>query len=59
MSNKEALQIIWDALYVCEYHMQEGHGVFHSDNDQQKWDEICEAMARLHEELDVPHEDID
>ena len=55
MDNKYALQTIWDALHEFRVScIPEGEAIF---NEQ--WDAICEAMARLHEELEVPHEEID
>jgi len=56
---KQSLQILWDALHDYQHHMQEGHDVFLNAKDQEKWDEICEAMAFVHEALNIPHEEID
>ena len=27
--------------------------------DDEAWDEVCEAMAHIHEALDIPQEDIE
>ena len=43
----EALQIIWDALQ--EQYFTEGKG----------WSKICQAMNKIHEELNISHDLID
>jgi hypothetical protein len=59
MTRKQSLQIIWDALHDYQGYMQEGHGVFLDEEYREKWEEICEAMAFLHEALNISHEEID
>jgi hypothetical protein len=54
MTNQQSLQIVWDALHTFrEESIPEG-----DDYHDAMWDDICEAMAHLHETLDVKHEDI-
>jgi hypothetical protein len=50
MTNLNSLQILWDKLH--DYREV-------SEIDDYQWDSICEAMAHLHEELGVMHEEID
>ena len=59
MTNEQSLQIVWDALHNLQYHMQEGHDVFLSEDNEKTWDQICEAMAHLHETLNVDQSEID
>ena len=51
MNNTEILKTIWDALH--EYRED---CISTVDGDDQ-WDDICLAMALLHENLNVSHED--
>ena len=55
MTNVEALSAIWQALHTFrEDVIPEGE----TENDSW-WNDICEAMAHLHETLDVEQSDID
>jgi len=55
MTNVEALGAIWQALHTFrEDVIPEGE----TENDSW-WGDICEAMAHLHETLDVEQSDID
>lgn len=46
------LSTIWNALQCAR------DGSFFSLGDE-AWDEVCEAMAHVHEALDIPQEDIE
>ena len=49
------LKVIWDALYAYrEDCIPEGDLMY-----DEQWDEICTAMAHIHEELGIEHKDID
>ena len=55
MTNVEALGAIWQALHLFrEDVIPEGE----KENDSW-WNDICEAMAHLHETLDVEQFEID
>jgi hypothetical protein len=55
MTNVEALGAIWQALHTFrEDVIPEGE----TENDSW-WGDICEAMAHLHETLDVEQSEID
>jgi hypothetical protein len=57
MTNINALQIIWNTLHEARQ-TDIDNGCLSKIDDHQ-WDSICEAMAHLHEELSVMHEEID
>jgi|TARA_B100000287_G_scaffold422369_1_gene464230 hypothetical protein len=48
---KEDFQVIWNALH--------GYREDCISQDDEEWDKICAAMARLHEERNIKQEDID
>jgi transcriptional regulator of met regulon len=55
MDINSQLETVWDALHgFREDCISEGDPM----HDEQ-WDEICEAMARIMEELGVKHEELD
>ena len=49
MTNLNSLQILWDRLQ--DYRQT-------AEIPDNQWDSICEAMAHLHEVLDIDHEEI-
>jgi hypothetical protein len=54
MENLEALKIVWDALHMArENCISEGI----PENDEQ-WDDICHAMAIIHESLEIDQSEI-
>lgn len=54
-TRKQALQTIWDALHgFREDCIPEGDAIF-----DEQWNEICEAMAFVHEALNISHDEID
>ena len=54
MENLEALKIVWDALHMArENCISEGI----PENDEQ-WDDICHAMAIIHETLEIDQSEI-
>jgi hypothetical protein len=55
MTNEQSLQIVWDALQTFRTEsIPEG-----DDYHDAMWSDICEAMAHLHETLDVEQSEID
>lgn len=56
MTNGEVLQILWDALH--EARQTDIDNGYHSKIDDNQWDSICAAMAHLHEQFVIDHEDI-
>lgn len=55
MTNLQSLQIIWEALHSYrEDCISEG-----DEQNDQAWDAICEAMAHLHETLEINQSEID
>jgi len=55
MTNEQSLQIVWDAL-----HSFRDENIIEGDDFHDKWwGEICEAMAHMHETLDVEQSEID
>lgn len=54
---RESLAIIWDALE--QYREDCIPEAAEMETYNEEWDEICTAMARIHEALGIPHFDID
>ena len=51
----KGLSVLWNALQAYrEDLISEGE-----EMHDKEWDEICTAMAHIHEALDIKHEDID
>ena len=51
----EGLGVLWNALQAYREDLI-SEGVEMHDKE---WDEICTAMAHIHEALDIKHEDIE
>ena len=50
----KSLSSVWDVLHMArEDCISEGI----KSNDEQ-WDEVCEAMAKIHEALNIKHEEV-
>ena len=41
------LNAIWKALWRLQDELTDRH-----------WDELCEAMSRIHDSLNIPHEEV-
>tara|TARA_R100000654_G_scaffold11305_1_gene24779 strand:- start:108 stop:275 length:168 start_codon:yes stop_codon:yes gene_type:complete len=55
MNMREDLKVIWDALHSFrEDCIPEGDFMY-----DEQWDEICTAMAHIHEALGIEQEEID
>lgn len=53
MTDLEALQLIWDIVQLYHDSLEE------NEQNEDLYEEICEAMYHLHERLDVNVEDIE
>lgn len=51
------LETVWDALHDWEAEHEERSAVGIETFDE-RWDDICTAMAWIHEELGVKHEEV-
>ena len=54
---KRDLETIWNALW--QYRMDCIPEEAEMETYNEEWDEICTAMAHVHEALDIPQEDIE
>ena len=49
------LSSVWDVLYMArEDCIPEGQDDYYDE----QWDEVCAAMAKIHEALNIKHEEV-
>ena len=51
------LSVVWEALHDWEAEY-EGRSAVGTETFDERWDNICTAMAWIHEELGVKHEEV-
>lgn len=51
------LEVVWEALHDWEAE-HEGRAAVGTETFEERWDNICTAMAWIHEELGVTHEEV-
>jgi hypothetical protein len=51
MANKRSLEVIWDALWEWQ-DIHEGRNAVGAETYEERWDDICTAMAWIKEDLE-------
>ena len=51
------LEVVWEALHDWEAEHEDRVAVG-TETFEERWDDICTAMAWIHEELGVAHEEV-